>query len=136
MRRVLSHTSKSVGYSSRKFTTKTLDKTHGSFQSIAKSKKDIAKILNVSPKSAKSRTIKNFLDNVTIVPSLAPVYQSYSNRTVTITHSSFKIPDILLNYTKSSELGNPYTFTQDNYDQFLLTTIQNVVYVEKNIVYI
>ncbi len=46
------------------------------------------------------------------------------------------INDILLNYTKSSELGNPYTFTQDNYDQFLLTTIQNVVYVEKNIGYI
>ena len=46
------------------------------------------------------------------------------------------INDILLNYTKSSELGNPYTFAQDNYDQFLLTTIQNVVYVEKNIGYI
>jgi len=36
------------------------------------------------------------------------------------------INEILIDYAKSSELGNPYTFTENNYDQFLLTTIKNV----------
>ena len=34
--------------------------------------------------------------------------------------------EILINYSNSSEFGKSYTFTQDNYDQFLLTTIKNV----------
>ena len=34
--------------------------------------------------------------------------------------------DILLNYTGSKDFGKPFTFTQENYDQFLLTTIKNV----------
>ena len=36
------------------------------------------------------------------------------------------INEILINYISSPELGNPYTFTENNYDQFLLTTIKNV----------
>ena len=34
--------------------------------------------------------------------------------------------DILLNYSKSKDYGKPFTFTQENYNQFLLTTIKNV----------
>tara|TARA_B100001123_G_scaffold283707_1_gene316069 strand:- start:295 stop:1830 length:1536 start_codon:yes stop_codon:yes gene_type:complete len=34
--------------------------------------------------------------------------------------------DILLNYTESKDFGKPFTFTQESYDQFLLTTIKNV----------
>ena len=34
--------------------------------------------------------------------------------------------DILLKYTKSKDLGKPFTFTQENYGQFFLTTIKNV----------
>ena len=34
--------------------------------------------------------------------------------------------DILLNYSSSKDFGRPYTFTQENYNQFLLTTIKNV----------
>tara|TARA_B110000196_G_scaffold284473_1_gene267011 strand:+ start:1211 stop:2749 length:1539 start_codon:yes stop_codon:yes gene_type:complete len=34
--------------------------------------------------------------------------------------------DILLNYNKSRDFGKPFTFTQESYDQFLLTTIKNV----------
>jgi two-component system, OmpR family, sensor histidine kinase ChvG len=34
--------------------------------------------------------------------------------------------DILLNYNKSKDYGKPFTFTQENYNQFLLTTIKNV----------
>jgi two-component system sensor histidine kinase ChvG len=36
------------------------------------------------------------------------------------------INEILIDYAKSTDLGNPYTFTENNYDQFLLTTIKNV----------
>ena len=34
--------------------------------------------------------------------------------------------DILLNYTESKDFGKPFTFTQENYGQFFLTTIKNV----------
>ncbi len=34
--------------------------------------------------------------------------------------------DILLKYTESKDLGKPFTFTQENYGQFFLTTIKNV----------
>ena len=32
----------------------------------------------------------------------------------------------MLKYAESKDLGKPFTFTQENYDQFLLTTIKNV----------
>ena len=41
--------------------------------------------------------------------------------------------DILLNYSKSKDYGKPFTFTQENYNQFLLTTIKNVNINGKNI---
>jgi two-component system, OmpR family, sensor histidine kinase ChvG len=34
--------------------------------------------------------------------------------------------NILLNYKESKNFGKPYTFIQENYNQFLLTTIKNV----------
>ena len=34
--------------------------------------------------------------------------------------------DILLNYTESKDFGKPFTFAQENYGQFFLTTIKNV----------
>jgi len=36
------------------------------------------------------------------------------------------LKDILLNYSKSKDFAKPFTFTQENYNQFLLTTIKNV----------
>ena len=36
------------------------------------------------------------------------------------------LKDILLNYSKSKEFGKPYTFVQESYNQFLLTTIKNI----------
>ena len=35
--------------------------------------------------------------------------------------------DILTNYSWSKDYGKPYTFTQEGYDQFLLTTVKNVI---------
>ena len=36
------------------------------------------------------------------------------------------LSDILVNYADSPEFGKPYTFIQESYEQFLLTTIKNV----------
>ena len=43
---------------------------------------------------------------------------------------------IILNYSKSSNIGKPFTFTQDNYNQFLLSTIKNVRDGESDIGYL
>jgi len=44
--------------------------------------------------------------------------------------------EILVNYSKSSNFGKPYTFTNESYSQFLLTTIKNVNDGENNIGYL
>ena len=46
------------------------------------------------------------------------------------------LKDILINYAGSAEFGKPYTFTQDSYNQFLLTTIKNVNNGKNNIGYL
>ena len=43
------------------------------------------------------------------------------------------LSEVLFNYTESKEFGKPYTFTQENYNQFLLTTIKNVNIDKNNI---
>ncbi len=43
------------------------------------------------------------------------------------------LEDTLNNYVNSSNFGKPYTFTQDNYNQFLLTTIKSVFDEKENI---
>ena len=48
-------------------------------------------------------------------------------------NKTISLNDILLNYTGSKDFGKPFTFTQENYDQFLLTTIKNVNIDEINI---
>ena len=47
---------------------------------------------------------------------------------------SFK--DILQKYSNSNDLGNPYTFTQDDFNQFKVTTIKNVTKVGINLGYL
>ena len=46
------------------------------------------------------------------------------------------LTDILINYSTSAEFGNSFTFTQESYDQFLLTTIKNVNNNGQNIGYL
>jgi two-component system sensor histidine kinase ChvG len=46
---------------------------------------------------------------------------------------SVSLNDILMNYSKSSDFGKPFTFIQESYKQFLLITIKNVNDGEKNI---
>ena len=40
--------------------------------------------------------------------------------------NKLSLENILLNYYKSKEYGKPYTYVQENYNQFLLTTIKNI----------
>ncbi len=42
----------------------------------------------------------------------------------------------LKNYSNSSNFGEPYTFTEETYDQFLLITIKNVFFDDENIGYL
>jgi len=46
------------------------------------------------------------------------------------------LQDVLSNYLWSKDFGKPYTFTQEGYNQFLLTTIKNVTLDGKNIGYL
>jgi len=46
------------------------------------------------------------------------------------------IHSILKNYSSSNDFGKPYTFTKETYNQYLLITIKNVFFENKNIGYL
>ena len=46
------------------------------------------------------------------------------------------LDEIVTDYSSSRDFGRPYTFTQEFYDRYVLTTIKNVTLDEKNIGYI
>ena len=63
--------------------------------------------------------------------------QSVINKNISIDKKKLiTFKDILYNYSNSEEYGNPYTFTQEDFNQFKLTTIKNVIKNEKNVGYI
>ena len=41
--------------------------------------------------------------------------------------------DIIVNYSSSRDFGKPFTYTQEFYDQFVLTTIKNIIINDKNV---
>jgi len=49
---------------------------------------------------------------------------------------TISIKDILTNYSWSKEYGNPFTFTEEGQDKFLLTTVKNVTLDGNNIGYL
>jgi two-component system, OmpR family, sensor histidine kinase ChvG len=49
---------------------------------------------------------------------------------------TISIKDILINYTLSKNFGESFTFTQDGYDKFLLTTVKNITVDGNNIGYL
>ena len=51
-------------------------------------------------------------------------------------NNNLPLTDILIDYTSSPEFGKSFTFTQESYDQFLLTTIKNVKNNGNNIGYL
>ncbi|MDA7593874.1 HAMP domain-containing histidine kinase [Candidatus Pelagibacter sp.] len=46
------------------------------------------------------------------------------------------LKDVLTNYSWSKDYGKPFTFTQEGYDQFLLTTVKNITLNGVNIGYL
>ena len=60
----------------------------------------------------------------------------YSEQNSEKTKKNSKTIDILNQYKNSKDFGKPFTFTDDNYDQFLLTTIKNVLVNKKNVGFI
>ena len=52
------------------------------------------------------------------------------------TDNSVSLRDILINYATSKNYGIPFTFTQDEFNKFKLTTIKNVMQDGKNIGYL
>ena len=50
--------------------------------------------------------------------------------------NSVSLNDVLLNYAASSSFGIPFTFTQEEFNKFKLTTIKNVMQGGKNIGYL
>ena len=49
---------------------------------------------------------------------------------------TISMKDILTNYSSSKNYGRPFTFTQEGYNQFLLTTVKNVMRDGNNIGYL
>ena len=50
--------------------------------------------------------------------------------------NSVSLKDILFNYVGSKKFGTPFTFTQDEFNKFKLTTIKNVMQEGKNVGYL
>ena len=51
-------------------------------------------------------------------------------------NKTVSLKNILTNYSQSRDYGRPYTFTEESYNQFLLTTIKNVTLDGNNIGYL
>ncbi len=51
-------------------------------------------------------------------------------------NKNISLNDILLEYSNSKNFGTPYTFKQESYNQFLLTTIKNINVEGKNVGYL
>ena len=49
---------------------------------------------------------------------------------------TISLKDILTNYSWSKDFGKPYTFTQEGYNQFILTTVKNVTLEGNNVGYL
>jgi len=49
---------------------------------------------------------------------------------------TISLKDILTNYSRSKDFGKPYTFTQEGYNQFILTTVKNVTLEGNNVGYL
>jgi len=63
--------------------------------------------------------------------------QNIENKNKNIDKNKFiTFKKILESYSNSEDFGNPLTFTQEDFNQFKLTTIKNVIKEEKNIGYI
>ena len=62
--------------------------------------------------------------------------KEYEKKEILKKNKQASLSDILVNYADSPDFGKPYTFIQESYEQFLLTTIKNVNDGKNNIGYL
>ncbi len=62
--------------------------------------------------------------------------ETYKNNKKSTNKEKNYLNDILLSYSKSSNFGKPYTFSEETFDQFLLVTIKSINNGKKNIGYL
>ena len=72
------------------------------------------------------RSFSNRIDTIDFEKLDQEKKKKIVNEKTIIEKKILSLNEILLNYSNSKDFGRPYTFTQENYNQFLLTTIKNV----------
>jgi two-component system sensor histidine kinase ChvG len=87
--------------------------------------------LDLDPRSFSSRLDIVELENLDKEKSKKIVETKNIDKKKTIS-----LKDVLTNYSQSKDYGKPFTFTQEGYDQFLLTTVKNITSNGVNIGYL
>ena len=87
--------------------------------------------LDLDPRSFSNRLDIVQLETLNEGVSKKKIEKKYVNKKKIVT-----LNDTLKNYSQSNDYGKPFTFTQEGYDQFLLTTVKNVVLNGSNIGYL
>jgi len=82
------------------------------------------------------RSFSNRLDIVQLEILNEEIIKKIIEKKDTNKKKTISLKDILTNYSLSKEYGKAFTFTQEGYDKFLLTTVKNVTLEEKNIGYL
>ena len=89
--------------------------------------------LDLDPRSFSKRLIEIEFESL----NKKKVDQNIENQNIDIDKNKFiSFKNILKIYLNSDKYGNPYTFTQEDFNQFKLTTIKNVTKDENNIGYL
>ena len=84
--------------------------------------------LDLDPRSFSSR-----LDIIELEILNEKIKEEITEQKTINKEKTISLNDILSHYVWSRDFGKPYTFTQENYNQFLLTTIKNVTFDGNNI---
>jgi len=87
--------------------------------------------LDLDPRSFSSRLDIVQLETLDKEKSKKTVETKNINKEKTVS-----LKDVLTNYSWSKDYGKPFTFTQEGYDQFLLTTVKNITLNGVNIGYL
>jgi len=82
------------------------------------------------------RSFSNRLDIVQLEILNEETIKKITETKNTNKEKAVSIKDILTNYSWSKDYGKPFTFTQEGYDKFLLTTVKNVTIDGNNIGYL
>ncbi|MDB9811421.1 HAMP domain-containing histidine kinase [Candidatus Pelagibacter sp.] len=82
------------------------------------------------------RSFNNRLDIIELEVLNKEKSKKIIEKKITNKEKAISLKDVLTNYSWSKDYGKPYTFIQEGYNQFLLTTIKNVMLDGNNIGYL